>query len=109
TFVKTCDRCQRTWHISRRHELPLTNMFEIEIFDLRRIDFIGPFPPSFGNQYILLAVDYESKWVKVIATPTNDAHVVLKFLHKNIFTSTAYACHKLLEYMGDLILTELDY
>ena len=36
--------------------------------------------------YILLAVDYVSKWVKAIATPTNDAKVVLKFLQKNIFT-----------------------
>ncbi|KAL6549302.1 hypothetical protein OROHE_008419 [Orobanche hederae] len=36
--------------------------------------------------YILLAVDYVSKWVEAIATPTNDATVVLEFLKKNIFT-----------------------
>ena len=36
--------------------------------------------------YILLAVDYVSKWVKAMATRTNDAKVVLKFLQKNIFT-----------------------
>ena len=36
--------------------------------------------------YILLVVDYVSKWVEAIATPTNDAKVVLKFLQKNIFT-----------------------
>lgn len=84
-FVKTYDRCQRVRNISKRHELPLTNILE-EIFDVWRIDFMGPFPPSFGQEYILLAVDYMSKLVEAIAAPTNDARVVLKFLHKNIFT-----------------------
>ncbi|XP_073030688.1 uncharacterized protein [Primulina eburnea] len=51
---------------------------------------MGPFPPSFGNSYILLPVDYVSKWVEAIATNTNDAHVVVKFVHKNIFTSVKH-------------------
>ena len=41
---------------------------------------MGPFPLSYYNKYILLAVDYVSKWVEAIATQTNDAKVVLKFL-----------------------------
>jgi len=85
TFVKTCDRCQRTGNISKRHELPLTNILEVELFDVWGIDFMGPFPPSCGQEYILLAVDYVSKWVEAVATSTNDAKVVAKFLHKNIF------------------------
>nr|GEU93495.1 reverse transcriptase domain-containing protein [Tanacetum cinerariifolium] len=48
------------------------------------ISFMGPFLSSRGNKYILVAVDYLSKWVKVIALPTNDARVVLKFL-KSLF------------------------
>ncbi|GJZ62514.1 reverse transcriptase domain-containing protein [Tanacetum coccineum] len=44
------------------------------------LDFMGPFPQSRGNKYILVAVDYVSKWVKAQALPTNDAHVVVKFL-----------------------------
>ena len=47
---------------------------------------MGQFLPSFGQLYILLAVDYVSKWVEAIATPTSDAKVELKFLQKNIFT-----------------------
>ena len=47
---------------------------------------MGSFPSSFDQTYILLAVDYVSKWVEAMATPTNDALVVLKFLHRNIFT-----------------------
>ncbi|KAA3483208.1 Pol polyprotein [Gossypium australe] len=47
---------------------------------------MGPFPPSWGNIYILLAVGYVSKWVEAVALPINDAKSVLKFLHKNILT-----------------------
>ena len=47
---------------------------------------MGPFPKSYGNEYILVAVDYVSKWVEVVTLPTNDARVVIKFLKKNIFT-----------------------
>ncbi|GJZ04478.1 reverse transcriptase domain-containing protein [Tanacetum coccineum] len=55
-----------------------------EIFDVWGIDFMGPFPSSRGNKYILVAVDYLSKWVEAKALPTNDARVVVKFL-KSLF------------------------
>nr|GEZ74682.1 hypothetical protein [Tanacetum cinerariifolium] len=51
-----------------------------EIFNVWGIDFMGPFPSSKGNKYILVAVDYLSKWVEAKALPTNDARVVVKFL-----------------------------
>nr|GEX26351.1 reverse transcriptase domain-containing protein [Tanacetum cinerariifolium] len=47
-------------------------------------DFMGPFSSSRGNRYILVAVDYLSKWVEANALPTNDARVVVKFL-KSLF------------------------
>ncbi|RDY05999.1 Pol polyprotein, partial [Mucuna pruriens] len=49
------------------------------------IDFMGPFLVSYGNSYILLAIDYISKWVKAKATKTNDARVVVDFLKSCIF------------------------
>ncbi|GJS31381.1 reverse transcriptase domain-containing protein [Tanacetum coccineum] len=55
-----------------------------EIFDVWGIDFMGPFPSSQGNKYILVAVDYLSKWVEAKALPTIDALVVYKFL-KSLF------------------------
>ncbi|GJY91034.1 reverse transcriptase domain-containing protein [Tanacetum coccineum] len=45
---------------------------------------MGPFPLSKGNKYILVAVDYLSKWVEAKALPTNDARVVCNFL-KSLF------------------------
>ncbi|RDX95319.1 hypothetical protein CR513_22178, partial [Mucuna pruriens] len=44
-----------------------------EVFDVWGIDLMGPFPVSNGYLYILLAVDYVSKWVEAITTKTNDA------------------------------------
>ncbi|XP_058782266.1 uncharacterized protein LOC131656610 [Vicia villosa] len=66
--------------------MPQNSMFKVELFDVWGIDFMGPFPPSFGNNYILVAVDYVSKWVEAIALATNDAKVVVSFLRHNIFS-----------------------
>jgi hypothetical protein len=52
--------------------MPLTNILVSEIFYVWGIDFMGPFPSFFGNLYILLVVDYVSKWIEVKATRTND-------------------------------------
>jgi len=41
---------------------------------------MGPFPSSHNNLYFLMAVDYISKWVEAIASPTNDSMVVINFL-----------------------------
>ena len=48
----------------------------VKIFDVWEIDFIGPFPCSFGNEYILLAIDYVSKWVEAVPTRRTEARVV---------------------------------
>ena len=46
---------------------------------------MGPFPSSMRNKYILVRVDYVSKCIEAIASPTNDARTVTRFLKKNIF------------------------
>ncbi|KAJ0494617.1 putative nucleotidyltransferase, Ribonuclease H [Helianthus annuus] len=84
-FVRTCDRCQRTDNISSNDEMPQNPIQVLEIFDVWGIDFMGPFPSSSGNRYILVAIDYVSKWVEAQALPTNDARVVVRFL-KKLFT-----------------------
>ena len=47
---------------------------------------MGPFPSSFGNLYILLAVDYVSKWVEAIACPINDTSTIMGFIQRNILS-----------------------
>ena len=66
--------------------MPLNNIIVCELFDVWSIDFMGPFPSSYNNVYIFVAVDYVSKWVEAVALPNNNAGVVIKFLKKNIFT-----------------------
>jgi len=66
--------------------MPQQGILELELFNVWGIDFIGTFPPSYNNLYILVVVDYVSKLVEGIATPTNDSKVVIKFPKKNIFT-----------------------
>ncbi|KAG8501049.1 hypothetical protein CXB51_003148 [Gossypium anomalum] len=63
-YVKSCDQCQRIGNITSKNEMPRTNIIE----------------------YILVAVDYVSKWVEAEAYLTNDARVVMKFLQKHVFT-----------------------
>ncbi|GJW10212.1 reverse transcriptase domain-containing protein [Tanacetum coccineum] len=85
SMIKSCDACQRQGKISHRDEMPQNAIQVCEIFDIWGIDFMGPFPSSRGNKYILVAVDYLSKWVEAKALPTNDARVVVKFL-KSLFS-----------------------
>jgi len=50
-FCNACDKCQRTGNISSRNQMPLQNIQEVELFDVWGIDFMGPFPNSFGFLY----------------------------------------------------------
>ncbi|KAG7552338.1 Ribonuclease H-like superfamily [Arabidopsis thaliana x Arabidopsis arenosa] len=84
-FVSKCDSCHRKGNISRRNEMPQNPILEVEIFDAWGIDIMGPFPSLYGNKYILVVVDYVSKWVEAIASPTNDARVVRKLFKTIIF------------------------
>ncbi|GJW65920.1 reverse transcriptase domain-containing protein [Tanacetum coccineum] len=80
--VRLCEACQKTGNISKRDEMPLTNIQVCENFDVWGIDFMGPFPKSYKFEYILVAVDYVSKWAEAQSLPTNDARVVITFLKK---------------------------
>ena len=69
---------------NRRNEMPLQGILVVQIFYVWGIDFMGPFPPSSGNLYILLAMDYVSKWVEEIVCPINDSNIVVGFIQINI-------------------------
>ncbi|XP_015965638.1 uncharacterized protein LOC107489404 [Arachis duranensis] len=85
-FVHQCNECQRARGLTRRNKMPQNFILEVELFDLWGIDFMGPFPSFYSFKYILVAVEYVSKWVEAIATTTCDAPIVLQFLKRHIFT-----------------------
>ena len=65
--------------------MPLNPILVVDLLNVWGIDFMGPFLTSFEYSYILVGVDYVSKWVEVIPCKTNDQRVVLKFLNENVF------------------------
>ncbi|XP_073222465.1 uncharacterized protein [Cicer arietinum] len=85
SFLLQCDQYKRIGNILKRYEMPKNNVLEVKIIDLWRVDFMGPFPSSLENQYILVVVDYVSKWIEVVAASKNDAKVVIKLFKKEIF------------------------
>ena len=65
--------------------MPIQGIIVVQIFYVWGIDFMGPFPPSFGNLYNLLVVDSVSEWIEAIACSINDANTVVEFI-KNILS-----------------------
>ncbi|RVW77686.1 putative mitochondrial protein [Vitis vinifera] len=84
TMCKSCDRCQRLGKLTRKNMMPLNPFLIVDLFYVWGIDFMKPFPMPFGYSYILVGVDYVSKWVEAVPCKHNDHRVVLKFLKENI-------------------------
>ena len=59
-------RCQLQGGITARNAMPLTYNLQVELFVVWGIDFMGPFLKSHDCEYILVAVDYVSKWVEAL-------------------------------------------
>ena len=70
----------------------MSKMLEVELFDVWGIDFMGPFVSSFGMKYILVVVDYVSKWVEAVALADNEGKSVgiLKEKYLLSFWGTPY-------------------
>ena len=86
TMCRECDKCRRLGKISRRHMMPLYPILVVDLLHVWGIDFMGPFPSSFGYLYILVGVDYVSKWVEAVPCRASNHRVVLKFLKENILS-----------------------
>ena len=86
TMCRECDKCQRLGKISFRHMMPLNPILVVDLFDVWGIDFMGPFPSSLGYLYILVGVDYVSKWVEAVPCRAAGHRVALIFLKENIFS-----------------------
>ena len=73
----------------RRDKTPLIPMMETRKFAKWGVNFRGPIHLATmkgHEEYIIVAIGYVTKWVEAKATINNDAHIIAKFLYKNIFT-----------------------
>lgn len=73
--------------------MPLNTISKVSLFGIYGINFMGTFSMSYKNYYILVAIDYISKWMETITTSTNDAKFIVRFLKKHIFTHFVYHKH----------------
>ena len=71
--------------ITTRNAMPLTNNLQVELFDVSDIDFMGPFPKSQDCEYILVTVEYVSKWVEALPCRAADAKHARKMFQEVIF------------------------
>jgi hypothetical protein len=85
SFVQCCSKCQKHGNINTRDAMPLTSNIQIDIFDVWGIDFIGPFPNFEGCKYILVAVNYVSKWVEALPGRATNAMHSKRMFHEVIF------------------------
>ena len=83
-FICRCPNCQRHVGITAHDSMPLNYNLQVELFDVWGIDYMGPFVRSQGCEYILVAVDYISKWVEVMPCRAADAKHARKMFHEII-------------------------
>ncbi|XP_047256108.1 uncharacterized protein LOC124888861 [Capsicum annuum] len=85
-FVQRCDHCHRQGSILKHHETLMTKIMEVELFNVWGINFTRLFVSSYRLKYILVSIDYMSKWVEAIALDDNEGKRVVAFLKKTIFS-----------------------
>jgi hypothetical protein len=89
-FVSQCPRCQKHGNINSRDAIPLKSNLHVEIFDVWGIDFMGPFPTSEQCEYILVAVDYMSKWVEALPCVVAESKNSKKISRKSYFLALEF-------------------
>jgi hypothetical protein len=82
-YVKSCDQCQKRGKPSSKYEL---NPIEVkEPFYQIGIDFVGPLPSTKSRKrYIIVAMDYFTKWPEAKATTRDTAEEAAKFIYEDI-------------------------
>src|SRR3954452_11656393 len=83
-YVWACPTCQKR---KTRHDIPEASSADIMAapFSHIGIDVMGPLPRTLTNKrYIILAVDFFTKWTEAVAVPNTDAQTVAKFIYSDI-------------------------
>ncbi|MCI11506.1 gypsy retrotransposon integrase-like protein, partial [Trifolium medium] len=84
-YVKRCDKCQR---FSNLHQTPLEHLSSVVSpwpFFKWGVDILGPFPEATGQvNFLVVAMDYFTKWIEVEPVATITAERIRKFYWKKI-------------------------
>ena len=84
-YVKACDKCQRFGNLIRQLIEELTLMMAFWPFTQWRLDIIGPFPTAVRQlKFLVIGIDYFTKWVEVEALATITEKLVRSFVWRNI-------------------------
>ena len=84
-LIQRCRKCQLQGGITSYNAMPLHYNLQLEIFDVWGIDLMGPFQKSQDYEYILVAVDYVSKWVEALPCRAANAKHARRMFHEVIF------------------------
>jgi len=85
--VKKCHQCQVFTRKMRTHPTPLYPVIAVGPFSRWGIDFTTCTPASAGgHKYIIVAVDYFTKWAEAMPTVKNNDETSTIFIFNNIIT-----------------------
>lgn len=74
SFVRHVSATKTQAPFKKKNIMPLDLILVVKLFDVMGIDFMGPFPPSYGFHYILVVFNYVSKRIEAIPWRNNDAY-----------------------------------
>jgi hypothetical protein len=84
-FCRTCQACQ--YFGPRKPSQIQKPILHLQPFDMMGIDFLGPFNPGCDgtkSKYVILAVDYFSRFAWARAVEANDGETAVKFLMEEV-------------------------
>jgi hypothetical protein len=96
-YYRACDACQRVGKLFKRDEIPLAPQLTLQAFEKWAIDFVGPVNPPWkrtGERYIIIVIEYLTRWVKARVVKDCSATTVVRFIFDDIITR--FGCPKIL-------------